>query len=77
MMMRDKPVQVAAGGSSSGSSGTRGTMAAHLAAIIREHGYRGLFRGLTVNYIKVVPATAIGFTTYEQLKVALALENHI
>jgi len=36
--------------------------------IVAEDGLRGLFRGLSVNYLKVVPSTAIGFTAYEHLK---------
>lgn len=29
---------------------------------------QGLFRGVSINYIKAVPSTAIGFTVYDQLK---------
>ena len=37
--------------------------------IIAEDGVKGLYRGLSVNYIKVIPTTAVGFTVYEELKV--------
>eukprot|EP00798_Chlamydomonas_sp_ICE-L_P009837 gene9837-7722_t len=37
-------------------------------SIVAKNGLRGLFRGLSINYMKVVPSTAIGFTVYDQLK---------
>jgi len=33
--------------------------------IIRKEGWRALFKGLSINYYKVVPAVSISFTTYE------------
>lgn len=39
-----------------------------LRTIASEHGWRALFNGLSINYLKVVPATAIGFTVYDSLK---------
>ena len=39
-----------------------------LRCILREEGVRGLFRGVSLNYIKAMPSTAIGFTVYDQLK---------
>lgn len=39
-----------------------------LVSILRAEGPRGLFRGVCINWIKVVPSTAIGFTVYDQLK---------
>ncbi len=39
-----------------------------LRTIVREEGARGLFRGVSLNYIKAMPSTAIGFTVYDQLK---------
>jgi Mitochondrial carrier protein len=62
--------------SSDGVGGLRG-MAAHLQALLAQYGYRGLFRGLSVNYIKVVPSTAVGFTVYDAVKHELHLENHL
>jgi hypothetical protein len=53
------------------------SMAAHAAAIMKGHGIRGLFRGLSINYLKVVPSTAVGFTIYDLVKQALQLENHL
>eukprot|EP00775_Hariotina_reticulata_P008737 gene8737-8917_t len=38
-------------------------------------GVRGLFRGLSINYMKVVPSTAIGFSVYDALKAYLGLTS--
>jgi hypothetical protein len=43
--------------------------AAGLRALWRSpRGWRSLFRGLAVNWVKVVPSTAVGFATYEMLR---------
>lgn len=39
-----------------------------LAGIMRNQGWRQLFAGLSINYIKVVPSVAIGFTAYDVMK---------
>jgi len=40
-----------------------------LSAILNTHGWkRGIFAGLTINYIKVAPASGISFLIYETLK---------
>ncbi|XP_010527853.1 PREDICTED: graves disease carrier protein [Tarenaya hassleriana] len=39
-----------------------------LNTIVRTHGWRQLFAGLSINYIKIVPSVAIGFTVYESMK---------
>ncbi|GMH16024.1 hypothetical protein Nepgr_017865 [Nepenthes gracilis] len=39
-----------------------------LAFVVRNQGWRQLFSGLSINYIKVVPSVAIGFTTYDFMK---------
>ncbi|XP_057776023.1 mitochondrial carrier protein CoAc1-like [Salvia miltiorrhiza] len=44
-----------------------------LAFIVRNHGWRQLFAGLSINYIKVVPSVAIGFTVYDAMKVQLRI----
>jgi hypothetical protein len=36
--------------------------------IIRSEGLQGLFRGVSINYIKVIPAVSISFATYEYVK---------
>lgn len=60
-----------------GAEGAHATMLGTARAIVQEYGWRGLFRGVAVNYIKVTPATAVGFTVYDQLKTLLGLENHL
>lgn len=42
--------------------------------IIKTQGVKALFKGLSINYIKVVPAVSISFTTYEYMKGLL--NNH-
>ena len=39
-----------------------------LAALMRQRGFQSLFAGLSINYLKVVPSTAIGFTVYDAAK---------
>ncbi|PJF17095.1 Mitochondrial carrier protein domain-containing protein [Paramicrosporidium saccamoebae] len=39
-----------------------------LAAVLREHGVRGLFAGLSINYLKVAPATGVSFVIYEFMR---------
>uniref|UniRef100_A0A7N0VCN7 Mitochondrial carrier protein n=1 Tax=Kalanchoe fedtschenkoi TaxID=63787 RepID=A0A7N0VCN7_KALFE len=39
-----------------------------LTTIIRAQGWRQLFAGLSINYIKIVPSVAIGFAAYDTMK---------
>ncbi|KNA14578.1 hypothetical protein SOVF_106260 [Spinacia oleracea] len=39
-----------------------------LRGVVQSQGWRQLFAGLSINYIKVVPSVAIGFTTYDIMK---------
>ena len=48
-----------------------------LRTIVRTAGWRPLFNGLAINYVKVVPSTAIGFTVYDSMKTLLQHENSI
>jgi solute carrier family 25 protein 16 len=48
-----------------------------LRLIVHEAGPRALFAGLSLNYLKVVPSTAIGFTIYDTLKRYLDLPQHL
>ena len=41
--------------------------------ILRGNGVRGIFTGLSINYVKVAPATAISFVTYEYLREKLGI----
>ncbi|RUS82063.1 hypothetical protein EGW08_010171 [Elysia chlorotica] len=47
-----------------------------LVSIYHENGVtRGLFRGMSVNYIRIMPTVAISFATYESCKQALGLDT--
>ena len=37
-------------------------------AIYRNEGIRGLYRGITPNFMKVIPAVSIGYVVYENVK---------
>ncbi|KAL7150862.1 hypothetical protein ABFS83_05G142600 [Erythranthe nasuta] len=39
-----------------------------LVSIVSNQGWRQLFAGLSINYIKIVPSVAIGFTAYDMIK---------
>ncbi|KAL8498987.1 hypothetical protein ACS0TY_022084 [Phlomoides rotata] len=39
-----------------------------LVYIVQNQGWRQLFAGLSINYIKIVPSVAIGFTAYDMMK---------
>lgn len=39
-----------------------------LRGIIRNQGWKQLFAGLSINYLKIVPSVAIGFTAYDMMK---------
>ncbi|KAL2480257.1 Mitochondrial substrate carrier family protein [Abeliophyllum distichum] len=45
----------------------KGTMET-LVMIVQRQGWKQLFSGLSINYLKVVPSVAIGFTLYDVLK---------
>ncbi|OMO66993.1 Endoplasmic reticulum-adenine nucleotide transporter [Corchorus capsularis] len=44
-----------------------------LTTIIRNQGWRQLFAGLSINYMKIVPSVAVGFTAYDMMKVWLRI----
>lgn len=48
-----------------------------LTTIARSSGWRALFAGLSINYMKVVPSTAVGFTAYDYLKSYLHLKGNL
>ncbi|XP_043718731.1 mitochondrial carrier protein CoAc2 [Telopea speciosissima] len=45
----------------------KGTMET-LFLIVQKQGWKQLFSGLSINYLKVVPSVAIGFTVYDTMK---------
>ncbi|KAL0394181.1 UNVERIFIED_CONTAM: Mitochondrial carrier protein CoAc1 [Sesamum latifolium] len=44
-----------------------------LVSIVRVQGWRQLFAGLSINYMKIVPSVAIGFTAYDMMKTWLEI----
>ncbi|PIN06838.1 Mitochondrial solute carrier protein [Handroanthus impetiginosus] len=44
-----------------------------LVSIVSTQGWRQLFAGLSINYIKIVPSVAIGFTAYDTMKTWLGI----
>ncbi|XP_042051038.1 mitochondrial carrier protein CoAc2-like [Salvia splendens] len=58
----------------SDSSPTKGTVES-LVAIVRMQGWKQLFSGLSINYLKVMPSVAIGFTVYDVMKASLRVPS--
>ena len=48
-----------------------------LNSIVQQRGFRALYAGLSINYLKVVPSTAIGFTIYDAAKQYLDLPQNL
>lgn len=47
-----------------------------LTLTLREHGVsRGLYRGMSVNYLRAIPMVAVSFSTYELTKQLLGLDT--
>lgn len=38
---------------------------------------RGLYRGMSINYLRAIPMVAVSFTTYELMKQLLKLDTGI
>ncbi|PIN14509.1 hypothetical protein CDL12_12871 [Handroanthus impetiginosus] len=49
------------------STAMRGTIET-LVLIVQTQGWKQIFSGLSINYLKVVPSVAIGFTVYDVMK---------
>ncbi|KAK9839505.1 hypothetical protein WJX81_006211 [Elliptochloris bilobata] len=78
VVRRQMQVQALRDASGSGPARTpiRSTLQG-LAVVAREQGWRALYAGLSINYLKVVPSTAIGFTAYDALKQYLDLPQNL
>jgi solute carrier family 25 protein 16 len=51
-------------------------MISTIVLIYKENGvFRGLYRGMSINYLRAVPMVAVSFTTYELLKQMLNLDT--
>ena len=49
-----------------------------LAVVYKKHGIRkGLYRGLTINYLRVIPMVAVSFSTFELTKQLLGMDTGI
>ncbi|KFB40424.1 hypothetical protein ZHAS_00007903 [Anopheles sinensis] len=47
-----------------------------LSIIYNENGIiKGLYRGMSINYLRAIPMVAVSFSTYEVLKQALKLDT--
>ncbi|XP_053298659.1 calcium-binding mitochondrial carrier protein SCaMC-3 [Pleuronectes platessa] len=51
------------------------TMAGQFKYIISHEGVQGLYRGITPNFLKVIPAVSISYVVYEHMKKALGVVN--
>uniref|UniRef100_A0A7N0UXT0 Mitochondrial carrier protein n=1 Tax=Kalanchoe fedtschenkoi TaxID=63787 RepID=A0A7N0UXT0_KALFE len=60
--------------SASNNAELNGTMES-LITILRKQGWKQLFSGLSINYLKVVPSVAIGFTVYDTMKSSLRVPS--
>ncbi|KAJ9167934.1 hypothetical protein P3X46_019521 [Hevea brasiliensis] len=58
----------------SNSAELKGTMET-LVMIVQTQGWKQLFSGLSINYLKVVPSVAIGFTVYDLMKSCLRVPS--
>ncbi|PIK37727.1 putative graves disease carrier protein-like isoform X1 [Apostichopus japonicus] len=46
-----------------------------LTYVFKKYGMRGLYRGLTINYLRAVPTAAVSFTVYEYMKEVLDVQT--
>lgn len=75
VVRRHMQVQNYRGGHASGQNFTSTWMG--LTLLYQQRGLVALFAGLSINYLKVVPATAIGFTVYDSAKQYLDLPQNL
>ncbi|GMH03395.1 hypothetical protein Nepgr_005234 [Nepenthes gracilis] len=59
----------------SNGSNMKGTLETIVTTIALEQGWKQLFSGLSLNYLKIVPSVAIGFTVYDTMKSALQVPS--
>ncbi|XP_063966605.1 mitochondrial adenyl nucleotide antiporter SLC25A24-B-like isoform X1 [Lytechinus pictus] len=50
------------------------TMGSLFTDIIKSEGFKGLYRGITPNFMKVIPAVSIGYVVYENTKTLLGVK---
>ena len=44
-------------------------------SILRTDGFKGLYRGITANFLKVIPAVSISYVVYEHSRSYLGVKN--
>lgn len=56
----------------------RKPMLSILKTVYKDHGLKnGLYRGITINYLRAVPSQAIAFATFETMKQVLGLDTGV
>lgn len=50
-------------------------MRGQLRSILSQEGVSGLYRGLTPNFLKVVPAVSVSYVVYEHMKKVLGVAH--
>ncbi|XP_071947833.1 mitochondrial adenyl nucleotide antiporter SLC25A24-like [Antedon mediterranea] len=58
------------------ASGSHSSMVSLFKTIYTQEGVRGLYRGLTPNFMKVIPAVSIGYVVYENTKILLGIGHN-
>ncbi|XP_018587245.2 calcium-binding mitochondrial carrier protein SCaMC-2-A [Scleropages formosus] len=58
-----------------GKGGSQVTMSGLFTHILKTEGASGLYRGLTPNFMKVIPAVSISYVVYENLKATLGVQS--
>ncbi len=54
--------------------GSQDTMTGLFRVILKNEGIRGLYRGITPNFMKVAPAVSISYVVYEHVRKLLGVE---
>ena len=45
-----------------------------LVGIVRREGLRGLYKGITANFLKLAPAAGLSWLVFEEVKLALGID---
>ena len=45
-----------------------------LMGIVRREGLRGLYKGITANFLKLAPAAGLSWLVFEEVKLALGID---
>lgn len=58
---------------SNGSRFVSFSIASAIMFIVRNEGLKGLYRGVSLNFLKTAPAMSISFTCYDKIRTALGV----